>query len=343
MVGCHTATSMVMAGHRVIALARSGERTAQARVTQVMEEHPLWRAAGRRMANLLVLEGDLLKPACGVGADDIERLKGGVDVILHCAGEVQFTGGEHDVLRVNTDGVRNILHLAQSLRCPRLVHVSTAYLARESATDAFRTTYEKTKSDGEALLHELQGPSGVQTTILRPSIITGDQVHGFTPRFNGIYPFLRFAAEHWPVLRSLPLARWFQDPHHAAASVNLVPADVVAEAVRLLAEKPRDIPRILTLMNPVDWPVRDLVRIVADHFSASSNASASRQDPDTWDRQIALFKSVYEPYAQVSLRIAGDSGNALTELQGLPAFSNRDDWIHVLLTWCEQHGWMELA
>jgi nucleoside-diphosphate-sugar epimerase len=344
LVGCHTATSMAMAGHRVVALARSGEQGAQARVMQVMEHNPQWRAAGHRMANLLVVEGDLLRPSCGIKTDDVERLKGCVDVILHCAGEVQFVGGENDILRVNTDGVRNILQLAQVLHCPRLVHVSTAYLARKTSSDKFRTTYEKTKSDGEAILQAHQDAAGVKATILRPSIITGDQIHGFTPKLNGIYPFLRFAAEHWAILRSLPLKHWFQEAHHAAASVNLVPADVVAGAIRLLAEKPQGVSRILTLMNPDNWPVRDLVRVVSEHFSSASLMPPAGQDAaDTWERQIAMFKKVYEPYAGVHLRIADDSGNALNELQGLPPFRNRDEWIHVLLTWCERQGWRELA
>jgi len=251
------------------------------------------------------------------------------------------------LLRVNTEGVSNVLDLAADLRCPRLVHVSTAYVEKDHGGAVFRTDYERTKIEGERILARRAAERGVRTTVLRPSIVTGDQVYGFTPTFNGIYPFFRFAAEYWPVLRTMAPAHWLPTHFYANMAVNLVPGDVVAEAVRALAETPSgDEPRSFTLINPVDWVTRDLVGVVADYLRSRLPAldrAATEADSSTARRKGRMLFGVYEPYVGARPRLAADSQNALERIPHLPRFANRPEWIHALLDWCVRQHWEEVA
>jgi len=350
LVGSHVAIAMLNRGHRVVALSRNRHgAAAEKRVVRLLEAYPGWRASDRPLADILVLDGDLLKPSCGVKPQDLATLRGNVDVLLHCAGEVLFLPAAkmQDTLRVNTEGVKNMLALARELRCPRMVHVSTAYVDGGHHETGFRTDYERTKAEGENILKNLAAP-GFNAVILRPSIITGDQVHGFSPTFNGIYPFLRFVAENWAILRHVPPDRWLPDRFYRDQALNLVPGEVVAEAVRGLAEDPSGRRRVLTLINPVDWPVRDLVQIVAAYFQANPhgcdmNPMAEGMNVATVKRNAQTLLGIYAPYVGTRLRVAADSGNALEAIKGMPVFNNRPEWIHALLDWCVKQCWQEVT
>jgi long-chain acyl-CoA synthetase len=75
-----------------------------------------------------VVEGDLDEPLCGISAQDIEALKGKVDIVVNLAGVVDFDPPVNESVEPNVYGTQHLIELAQVLNA-KLVHVSTSYVA----------------------------------------------------------------------------------------------------------------------------------------------------------------------------------------------------------------------
>ena len=224
----------------VIALVRAADDdAAQARIDEVLKlvvEPGVRRATLRRRVQGVA--ADLERP--GLGLDDATRdgLTARIGAVVHCAASISFTLELEDARRINVEGTREILALAAEARdygcLDRFVHVSTAYVAgdrdgraRERQGDVgqgFRNTYERTKLEAEQLVHE----SGLPAAILRPSVIVGDSVTGWTPAFNVIY---------WP-LQAYARGLFEQIPGEADAPIDIVPVDTVADALLELVRGP---------------------------------------------------------------------------------------------------------
>ncbi|MGQ0507254.1 MAG: SDR family oxidoreductase, partial [Myxococcaceae bacterium] len=75
-----------------------------------------------------VLDGDITDPWMGLTPEQVDTLKGKVDIVINCAGLVSFTPSLEVGLNVNTLGVKNTVALCLALNVP-LVHMSTAFVA----------------------------------------------------------------------------------------------------------------------------------------------------------------------------------------------------------------------
>lgn len=180
---------------------------------------------------------DLEAPGLGLGEPARRELAAAVDVVVHCAASVAFTLPLPDARRINVDGTREVLELAAlAPGLDRVVHVSTAYVAGDRDGTAYeeegdvgqapRNTYEQTKLEAEGVL----AASGLPSCILRPSIVVGDSRTGWTPAFNVIY---------WP-LQAFSRGMLRVVPGDAGGRVDVVPVDVVADALVRLATGPRE-------------------------------------------------------------------------------------------------------
>ncbi len=76
-----------------------------------------------------VVEGDLARPSLGMDPETASRLSRDVDLIVHCAGQVDFNPDFRKALAANVDATLNLAEFAE--RCDRaaLLHVSTCYVA----------------------------------------------------------------------------------------------------------------------------------------------------------------------------------------------------------------------
>ena len=76
--------------------------------------------------------GDITEERMGLSAEDYSELTHGdaLDLILHCAGNVNFDPPLNEALEVNTLGVTHKLELARDAGCP-LVHMSTCFVVGE--------------------------------------------------------------------------------------------------------------------------------------------------------------------------------------------------------------------
>jgi long-chain acyl-CoA synthetase len=262
----------------VIALVRACDNeAAQGRIDEVLETL-LPPAERPRRGRVRAQAADLTSPGLGLSPMARERLVGTVGAVVHCAASISFTLELDDARRINVDGTREILALAREAfdggGLDRFVHVSTAYVAGErdgcvSEADGdvgqpFRNTYERTKLEAE----ELVRASGMPAAILRPSVIVGDSVTGWTPAFNVIYfPLQAFARGLFPNV-----------PGDADARLDIVPVDTVADA----------------LMELLCGPVREGAFHVVAGDSAPTNTELATLAAEAFDADPPVFVALGE-------------------------------------------------
>jgi thioester reductase-like protein len=209
-------------GRRVFALVRAEDDDAAA------ERLP-------RHARLRAVAGDIERPGLGLADGRAAELANEVTTVVHCAATVSFDLSLEESRRVNVDGTRHVLDLAQRCkRLERLSYISTAYVAgeprrlfQENELDVgqrFRNPYERSKFEAERMLRERA--DGLPLQILRPSIIVGDSRTGRTSSFNVLYgPLKAFARGAIPAI-----------PARRSSPVDIVPVDYVADRAVELAE-----------------------------------------------------------------------------------------------------------
>ena len=223
----------------VVALVRADDdAAAEARIDELMKMIVAPADRRRLRGRVRGVAADLESPGLGLSDPTRDRLTATIGAVVHCAASVSFTLELEDARRINVEGTRAMLELAAEARdygvLDRVVHVSTAYVAGERGGRArerqgdvgqsFRNTYERTKLEAEQLVHA----SGLPASILRPSVIVGDSVTGWTPAFNVIY---------WP-LQAFARGLFQQVPGEADAPIDIVPVDTVADALLELVRGP---------------------------------------------------------------------------------------------------------
>jgi thioester reductase-like protein len=176
--------------------------------------------------------GDLTQPRLGLPADTYRALASTVDTVVHCAAVTDFAAGSGATNRLNIDGTGQVARFAEDAGA-RLIHVSTAFVARSDLTRGARGAdsrdaaarpedYLDSKRAGEAALRA----TGLPVVIARPSIVIGDSGTGAIARFQGIHGIIG------AVLRNrLPLA-----PFRPESRVDMVPQDLVADALCALVD-----------------------------------------------------------------------------------------------------------
>lgn len=76
-----------------------------------------------------VVEGDLVQPALGLAPAVARRLRRDVDLVVHCAGLVDFNPELDKALTSNVDAVLHVADFVAASERARLVHVSTSFVA----------------------------------------------------------------------------------------------------------------------------------------------------------------------------------------------------------------------
>lgn len=123
--------------------------------------------------------GDILDPA------GLERaIPESVDVVFHIAGDTSlWVGADEAQTRVNVEGTQNVVNAAVAKHAKRFVHTSTtsaygrhAGVVSEStpsnAPDS-KVNYEKSKWQGEQIVHDAVRQRGLNAVVLNPAAILG--------------------------------------------------------------------------------------------------------------------------------------------------------------------------
>jgi len=269
----------------ILALVRArDDEEAEHRLAGVRES--VFGDRGAYRGRIRAVAGDLTKPSLELSAVRRAALAAEVTEIVHGAASVSFTDSIEAARATNVEGTRRVLELALEAQraggLRRYAHVSTAYVAGdrrgacgEDELDAdghFRNAYEQSKAEAEALVHAHAERLPVQ--VLRPGIVVGDSVTGWTSSFNVLYgPMHAFAAGALPVL-----------PGRRGAPVDVVPVDFVARAVVALLDEPAPSGATYHLTaGPKATTVGELVELGAARFD---RAAPRPVPPWLWRRAL---------------------------------------------------------
>ncbi|HKF80581.1 MAG TPA: SDR family oxidoreductase [Thermoleophilaceae bacterium] len=189
---------------------------------------------------LVAVPGDIESPGLGLVDEERERVAKEVGEIVHAAASVSFELPLDASRRINVEGTRRVLELAELVRntggLDNFSYISTAYVAGTHGGEFgeddfdlgqdFRNPYERSKFEAERLVRD--HADHLPLKIFRPSIIVGEASSGWTDSFNVLYTPLRaFARGHLPFM-----------PARQRAPVDVVPVDYVADAVFELSQRP---------------------------------------------------------------------------------------------------------
>ena len=161
-----------------------------------------------------------------IAVENIDEVSGTIDFLINCIADTQFDANilmsRNSNLHITQDLLRQCLARPESVR---FIHFSTAFvvgkfrgLANETTECyKFNNSYERTKYEAERSVVS----SGLNYTILRPSIVAGHSKTGYVYHFRVFYSLMRI----WMTNR-LPRA-----PLAKKAVVDCIPIDVVTESL----------------------------------------------------------------------------------------------------------------
>jgi hypothetical protein len=81
------------------------------------------------MSKVQLLDGDVSEPNLGLPVSEVATLRRELDLIVHCAGLVDFDPDLRKAIAANVDGTMNVADLAAGSERAALLHVSTCYVA----------------------------------------------------------------------------------------------------------------------------------------------------------------------------------------------------------------------
>jgi NADH dehydrogenase len=167
-------------------------------------------------------------------AEVLARLVAGCEAVVNLVG-ILHEKSKGDFRRVHAELPRKIVDACRTKGVPRLVHVSALNAAHDASSE-----YLRSKAAGEQQIRAAQ-PSGVQTTIFRPSVIFGrdDAFLNLFARLARLSPVIPLGC---------PNAR-FQPIY----------VDDVARAIATCLGKPQTFARTFKLCGPKTYRLQELV------------------------------------------------------------------------------------
>src|SRR4051794_5133645 len=196
--------------------------------------------------------GDLTESKLGVSEDWIAANKGSIDHFFHLAAVYDMTADEQSNERMNVQGTRNAVDLANALEAGVLHHTSSVAAAglykglfREDMFDEGQklpSAYHRTKFESEKIAREA---STVPFRIYRPAVVVGHSQTGEMDKIDGPYYFFKAIQKlrHW-------LPEWVPLVGPELGYTNIVPVDYVASAMDHIAHQPDLDGQAFHLTNP---------------------------------------------------------------------------------------------
>lgn len=302
-LGAEIAVQLLRRGGRCVALARP---ESAARAWQLLSPFADPGA-------LVVLQGDLLEPECGIAAADVKAL-GRVDSVLHLAALPRFSGVPLETMRrIHVGGSEAVYLLAERLGARSFFHFSTAYVAgrfegrfTEGDVDvgqSFRNPYEQTKLEAEVVLESLSKHARLPLTILRPSLVVGDGAAG-PGQGRGLFGIIEIA--QWFKARLDELDGVERDftvrlPGDPAMPLNLIPLQTMTAMFLRILDSPGLWGKRYHLVHPESTPLGEVkacledlldVRCVDIETGGADGDDAAPSEP----LAARLFRRKMKPY-----------------------------------------------
>jgi nucleoside-diphosphate-sugar epimerase len=179
-----------------------------------------------------------------------------VDIVFHLAayvGDMNGFGKYDEFIRLNVDGLRNVLEQAKSANVKKFIHVSSIaavgkyILGRDVDEYAPRELAGYGYGDSKAKGEELVEKSGIPYVIALPTLIIGE-------RDSVVFRGIAVALE----------GKRFSFIGESNVIWSLIYAGDVADALLFLAKKEEALGQIYNLSNGEEVPYRELVYAIAD-------------------------------------------------------------------------------
>ena len=125
-------------GRLYVLVRKKGLRGVNKRFEKIVNTSPVFKPLhekyGAQLSELMsqrveVVEGDISEPDFGMDAPTAQRLKQDLDLIVNCAGLVDFAPDIRTGVSSNVDGSINAVRFAADSDRAKLVHISTCYVA----------------------------------------------------------------------------------------------------------------------------------------------------------------------------------------------------------------------
>jgi thioester reductase-like protein len=230
-----------------------------------------WGVAGAAKARAIPVYGDLTSKKLGVAADDIKKLAGHIDHMVHLAAVYDLSADEESQVKVNIEGTRSAVEFAKAINAGHLHHVSSIAAAglyegvfREDMFDeaeGLDHPYFMTKHESEKIVRK---ESKVPWTVYRPALVVGDSATGEMDKIDGPYYFFKLIQR----MRQI-LPPWMPSVGLEGGRINIVPVDFVVAALdHILHSKAEIKGKCFHLVDPEGYRVGD----VLDIFSKAAHA-----------------------------------------------------------------------
>lgn len=121
-----------------VLLRGRGDTTPRERFEAMVDGHPVFDALRsllgeavltERLAKVHIVSGDVARADFGMAPEDLDAFRRETDLLVHCAGQVDFFPPVDEAIRCNIDGALHSSALIASAERARLLHVSTCYVA----------------------------------------------------------------------------------------------------------------------------------------------------------------------------------------------------------------------
>ncbi|GAB4188079.1 MAG: SDR family oxidoreductase [Wenzhouxiangellaceae bacterium] len=186
---------------------------------------------------IVAIEGDLAEPMLGISEADREKLRGEVRHFFHLAAIYDLGASAEKQEKVNIQGTRNAVKLAEDIEAGCFHHTSSIAAAgfyqgifREDMfeeAEGLENPYFRTKHESEGVVRrECQVP----WRVYRPGIVVGHSQSGEIDKIDGPYYFFKLIQK----MRKL-LPPWMPTIGIEGSRINLVPVDFVARAMDHIA------------------------------------------------------------------------------------------------------------
>jgi NAD(P)-dependent dehydrogenase (short-subunit alcohol dehydrogenase family) len=196
--------------------------------------------------------GDLQEPRLGVSDDQLAELKGNVDHFFHLAAMYDMTAPDEQNEKMNIDGTRHAVELANEIDAGIFHHTSSVAAAglhkglfREDMFDEGQklpSAYHRTKFESEKIAREeIKGA----WRVYRPAIVVGNSQTGEMDKVDGPYYFFKAIQR---IRHFLP--EWVPLIGPELGYTNIVPVDYVAAAMDHIAHLPDLDGQAFHLTNP---------------------------------------------------------------------------------------------
>jgi thioester reductase-like protein len=243
-IGRHLVERLLEREDDIHALVRAGS---QDRLSGLVE-----RWGGDAAQRIKPVVGDLAQPRLGLCDEQIAALRGRVEHLFHLAAIYDMTAPAEVNERLNVDGTRHAIEVADELSAEHLHHVSSVAVAgefkglfREDMFDEGQklpSAYHRTKFESERLVRQ---QVKVPWRVYRPAIVVGHSQTGEMDKIDGPYYFFKAIQK-----ARFALPEWFPLVGPELGYTNIVPVDFVAAAIDHIAHQPGLDAQAFHLTNP---------------------------------------------------------------------------------------------